>query len=268
MKKINYLGSSPVDGLSRRKFIRRTSLAVGAAISFPYVGNVLGANDRINLACIGCGGKGDSDTNAAKSCGANIVALCDVDENTLNKKTRQFKDSFPDLKQFRDYRKLLDKMGKDIDAVTISIPDHNHGVAAIRAMKMGKHCFCQKPLVQTVHEARIVRQLAKEKNLATQMGNQGSAENGLRRAVEVIQAGVIGNASEVHVWSNRPIWPQGIDRPPGHDIVPAPRSTGICGLGPAPQAAVCEGCLSSVPSGGVGLISGTGAAWGTWPATR
>jgi hypothetical protein len=101
MKKINYLGSSPVDGLSRRKFIRRTSLAVGAAFSFPYVGNVLGANDRINLACIGCGGKGDSDTNAAKSCGGNIVALCDVDENTLNKKTRQFKDSFPDLKQFR-----------------------------------------------------------------------------------------------------------------------------------------------------------------------
>ncbi len=90
---------------------------------------------------------------------------------------------------------MLDEMGKDIDAVTVSTPDHNHGVAAIRAMKMGKHCFCQKPLVQTVNEARIMRQLAKEKKLATQMGNQGSAENGLRRAVEVIQAGVIGNRS-------------------------------------------------------------------------
>jgi predicted dehydrogenase len=115
---------------------------------------------------------------------------------------------------------MLEEMGSQIDAVTVSIPDHNHGVAAIRAMKMGKHCFCQKPLVQTVHEARIVRQLAKEKNLATQMGNQGSAENGLRRAVEVIQAGVIGTPRECHVWSNRPIWPQGIDRPPGEDPVP------------------------------------------------
>ena len=221
MKNTKSLTSVPPELLSRRKFIRRASLAVGAtALSFPYVGNVLGANDRINVACIGCGGKGDSDTNAAKSCGANIVALCDVDEKTLLKKSHQFADSFPDLKKFRDYREMLDKMDKNIDAVTISVPDHNHGVAGIRAMKMGKHCFCQKPLTQTVSEARIMRQLAKEKNLATQMGNQGSAENGLRRAVEVIQAGVIGNAHEVHVWSNRPIWPQALLRPPGHDSIP------------------------------------------------
>jgi hypothetical protein len=136
------------------------------------------------------------------------------------------------LKQFRDYRQLLDKMGKDIDAVTISTPDHNHGVAAIRAMKMGKHCFCQKPLVQTVHEARIVRQLAGEKKLATQMGNQGSAASGLRRAVEVLQAGVIGQPRELHVWTNRPIWPQGLDRPEGHDIVPATLDWDVW-LGPA-----------------------------------
>lgn len=233
MNKTNYLSASPAGTLSRRKFIQRTTLAVGAAtFSFPYVGKVLGANDLINVACIGCGGKGDSDTTAAKNCGANIVALCDVDENTLNKKTKQFANKFPDLKQFRDYRLLLDKMGKDIDAVTISIPDHNHGVAAIRAMTVGKHCFCQKPLVQTVHEARIVRQLAKDKKLATQMGNQGSAEDGLRRAVEVIQAGVIGNASELHVWSNRPIWPQGLERPAGHDIVPATLDWDLW-LGPA-----------------------------------
>lgn len=233
MKTVKHLSSTSRDGISRRKFISRTSLAVGAtALSFPYVGNVLGANDRINVACIGCGGKGDSDTNAAKNCGGNIIALCDVDEKTLNKKTKQFSDAFPELKQFRDYRLMLDKIGKDIDAVTISIPDHNHGVAAIRAMKMGKHCFCQKPLVQTVNEARIVRQLAKDKNLATQMGNQGSAENGLRRAVEVIQAGVIGNAQELHVWSNRPIWPQALDRPAGHDIVPATLDWDLW-LGPA-----------------------------------
>ncbi|HZM01868.1 MAG TPA: Gfo/Idh/MocA family oxidoreductase [Candidatus Saccharimonadales bacterium] len=234
MKNSNSLDAAAA-GLSRRKFIQRAGWAAGGvALSFPYVGNVLGANDRINLACIGCGGKGAGDTTAAAKCGANIVALCDVDERMLDKKRQQFAEKFPDLKRFRDYRDMLDKIGKDIDAVTISIPDHNHGVAAIRAMTMGKHCFCQKPLTQTVNEARIVRRLAKEKNLATQMGNQGSAENGLRRAVEVIQAGVIGHASELHVWSNRPIWPQGLERPPGSDVVPATLDWNVW-LGPAPE---------------------------------
>jgi predicted dehydrogenase len=219
---------------TRRQFLRRTTLAVGTATAaFPYLGRVLGANDRINVACIGVGGKGDSDSSGAARCGGNIVALCDADQTRMDRKARQFAQNFPSLKQYKDYRKMLDEMGKDIDAVTVSTPDHNHGVAAIRAMKMGKHCFCQKPLVQTVKEARIVRQLAKEKNLATQMGNQGSAENGLRRAVEVVQAGVIGNPLELHVWSNRPIWPQGLDRPAGEDPVPANLDWDLW-VGPAP----------------------------------
>ena len=217
---------------SRRQFIRRTSLAVGAAtFSFPYVGRVLGANDRVNVACIGVGGKGDSDSSDASQFG-QIVAICDVDQNTLDKKAKQFSEKFPGVKQFKDYRKMLEQMDKDIDAVTVSTPDHNHGPAAIRAMRQGKHCFCQKPLVQTVYEARMVRQLAKEKKLATQMGNQGSAEPGLRRAVEVIQAGVIGKPLELHVWSNRPIWPQGIERPPGSDPVPSTLDWDLW-LGPA-----------------------------------
>ncbi len=210
------------NSFTRRQFLTRTSLAVGAAsLSFPYVGNVLGANERINVACIGVGGKGDSDSSDAARCGGNIVAICDVDQGTLDKKTEEFKGKFPEVKQYKDYRKLLDEMGKSIDAVTVSTPDHNHGIAAIRAMKLGKHAFCQKPLVQTVEEARIVRQLAKEKNLATQMGNQGSAGPGLRRAVEVIHGGVIGKPLELHVWSNRPVWPQGLERPQGEDQVPA-----------------------------------------------
>lgn len=218
-------------GLTRRQFISRTTLAASAmGIAFPYVGNVLGANDRINVACIGVGGKGDSDSTDAGNCGGNVVAICDVDKKTLAKKAQQY----PQAKQYQDYRKLLDQMGKEIDAVTVSTPDHNHGVAAIRAMKMGKHCFCQKPLVQTVKEARIMRALAKEKNLATQMGNQGSAENGLRRAVEVIQAGVIGTPRELHVWSNRPVWPQGYDRPAGSDPVPEELDWDLW-LGPAAE---------------------------------
>jgi predicted dehydrogenase len=225
--------SSTTSSLTRRQFLRRTTLAAGAVtMSFPYVGRVLGANDRINVACIGVGGKGDSDSSDAAACGGNIIALCDVDQNTMDKKVKQFSDKFPQVKKFKDYRKMLDEIGKDIDAVTVSTPDHNHGVAAIRAMKMGKHCFCQKPLVQTVHEARQVRQLAKENKLATQMGNQGSAEPGLRRAVEVIQAGVIGNPLELHVWSNRPIWPQGLERPKGEDPVPASLDWDLW-LGPA-----------------------------------
>jgi Oxidoreductase family, NAD-binding Rossmann fold/Oxidoreductase family, C-terminal alpha/beta domain len=221
------------NAFSRRQFLRRTTLAAGAVtLSFPYVGRVLGANDRINVACIGVGGKGDSDSSDAASCGGNIVAICDVDEGTRNSKARQFENKFPQLKQYQDYRKMLDEIGKDIDAVTVSTPDHNHGVASLRAMKMGKHCFTQKPLVQTVYEARMMRQVAKEKNLATQMGNQGSAESGLRRAVEVVQAGVIGNPREIHVWTNRPIWPQGLDRPTGEDPVPASLDWDVW-LGPA-----------------------------------
>src|SRR5204863_8147195 len=163
-----------------------------------------------NVACIGVGGKGDSDSSDASGCGGNLVAICDVDQNALDRKAKQFATKFPNLKQFKDYRKMLDEIGKDIDAVTVSTPDHNHGIAAIRAMKMGKHCFCQKPLVQTVFEARTVRQLAREKKLATQMGNQGSAAPGLRRAVGAGQEAIIGNPVELHVCSNRPIWPQGL----------------------------------------------------------
>jgi predicted dehydrogenase len=203
---------------TRRQFLKHTSFAAGtAAMAFPFVGTVLGANEKVNIACIGVGGKGNSDSSDAARSGGNIVAICDVDAGTLDKKGQQF----PNAKKYNDYRKLLEEMDKEIDAVTVSTPDHNHGVAGIRAMKMGKHCFCQKPLTQTVYEARTMRRLAGEKKLATQMGNQGSASSGLRRAVEVVQAGVIGKPHELHVWSNRPIWPQGLDRPKGEDGVPA-----------------------------------------------
>jgi Oxidoreductase family, NAD-binding Rossmann fold len=223
MKKRILHTAAPDTGLTRRHFLKRTTLAAGAAaMYFPYVGRVLGANDRINVACVGVNGKGDSDSIDAAFCGGNIVAICDVDKRNLARKQAQYAQYFPNFKpkEFQDYRELLDKMGSEFDAITVSTPDHHHGYVAIRAMMMGKHAFCQKPLVQTVYEARTVRRLAKEKNLATQMGNQGSAEDGLRRAVEIIQAGVIGNPLEIHVWSNRPIWPQGVDRPAGEDPVP------------------------------------------------
>ena len=229
--------------VSRRGFLKSSTLAIGAAtVAFPYVsrGRVLGANGRVNVACIGVGGKGDSDSTDASECGGNIVALCDVDKGALASKVKEFAPKFPDLKLYRDYRKMFDEMGDGIDAVTISIPDHHHGGAAVRALSLGKHCFCQKPLCQTVHEIRLVRQLAKDKGVATQMGNQGSAADGLRRGIEVIQAGVIGNPLELHVWCNRPIWPTGMNRPAGEDPIPADLDWDLW-IGPAQPRPFKEG---------------------------
>src|SRR5580658_1824443 len=215
--------------ISRRQFVHASALGA-AAMSFPFVGKVLGANDRINVACIGVKGKGDSDTDDTARCGGNLVALCDVDERHLAAKGKKY----PQAKHFRDFRKMFEEMGNSIDAVTVSIPDHCHGVASAMAMSMGKHVYCQKPLTQTVFEARQLRDLAARKKLATQMGNQGSANPGLRRGVEVVQAGVIGQVSEVHIWTNRPIWPQGLDRPAGEDAVPSYLNWDAW-IGPAPM---------------------------------
>jgi hypothetical protein len=224
---------------TRRDFIKATSLAL-SALAAPAFVRGQNLNGKISVACIGVGGKGDSDSSHAFAAGGDIVALCDVDSNTLTRKHKQFQDRAAkesrtyDAKTFKDWRKMFDELGKSIDAVTVSTPDHMHGLAAITAMNMGKHVYCQKPLTQTVTEAREMRRLAREKKLATQMGNQGSAGNGLRRAVEVIQAGVIGNPLELHVWSNRPVWPQGLDRPAGSDPVPAHLDWDLW-LGPAPM---------------------------------
>jgi len=212
---------------TRRDFIKSSSLLTGGfMLGAPYFARTQNANSKINIACIGVGGKGNGDSSHAFGLGGNIVGICDVDTDTLNSKDKQFKDRAAkenrtyDGRMFKDWRKMFDEIGKSIDAVTISTPDHVHGPAAITAMRMGKHIYCQKPLTQTVFEAREMRRLANEKKLATQMGNQGSAGDGLRRAVEVIQAGVIGDPKELHVWSNRPIWPQGLNRPGGEDPVP------------------------------------------------
>ncbi len=161
------------------------------------------ANEQLSFACIGVGGKGSSDTDHAGNFG-NVVALCDIDDNVLGGKAQKF----PKAKKYHDYRKLFNEMGKSIDAVTVSTPDHTHAHASILAMRLGKHVYCQKPLTHSVWEARQMREIAAKMKVCTQMGNQGTAENGLRQAVELIRAGVIGPVREVHVWTNRPIWPQ------------------------------------------------------------
>lgn len=215
--------------IARRHFLKQTGLGAGGLIlGAPAIVRGQNLNSRINVAAIGVGGKGDSDVKETAAAGATIVGLCDVDSRMLDKKAAQH----PEARKFVDFRQMLREMGDSIDAVTISTPDHLHGIAAKMAMDMGKHVFCQKPLTQTVFEARELSRLAREKKLATQMGNQGSAGDGLRRAVEVIQSGIIGNPRELHVWSNRPIWPQGIERPKGEDPIPAELNWNLW-LGPA-----------------------------------
>lgn len=191
-------------------------------------------NQKIQFACIGIGGKGASDANDAGHGGA-VVAICDIDDNRLQGAQKRFRDA----KKFNDYRELLTELGDKVDAVTVSTPDHHHGPAAAMAMRMGKHCFCQKPLTRTIYEARTLAEIAREKKVATQMGNQGTAEPGLRKAAAQIKAGMLGTVKEVHVWTNRPVWPQGAKRP-----APSKAPAHIHWeqfIGPAPDRPYAEG---------------------------
>ena len=197
---------------NRRQFLQTT-----AVISAGYwvAGGVQAQessspNERIAMASVGIGGKGDSDSRDAAKHG-DMVAICDADRNTLGNAAKR--EGFGKAKKYTDFRKMLEELGDSIDAVTVSTPDHTHAPAALMAMRMGKHCFCQKPLTRSVYEARLMGQVAREKGLATQMGNQGTASPGLRRAAAWLRAGVLGTVQEVHVWTNRPIWPQGVLTP-------------------------------------------------------
>lgn len=215
--------------VSRRKFIETTSLAAGAfALGVPTLLRGQNLNSKLNIACIGIGGKGQSDSDHCA--GENVVALCDVDSASEAYATQTKK--FSSAKFYKDFRQMLDQMGSQIDAVTVSTPDHMHAIVASAAMKRNKAVYCQKPLTQTVYEARYLSNLAKDRKLVTQMGNQGSAGDGLRRAVETIQDGLIGQVHQVHVWTNRPIWPQAMDRPLGADPIPATLDWDIW-IGPA-----------------------------------
>jgi predicted dehydrogenase len=187
------------------------------------------AIETIRFACIGVDGKGSSDRDDARRHG-EIVVLCDVDEERLNKAAA----AFPKAKKYTDYRKMFDECANDFDAITVSTPDHSHAPAALRGMNLGKHCFCQKPLTYTVAEARRMRELANEKKLVTQMGNQGTSANGFREAVAIIERGDIGAVNEIHIWTDRPKWPQGQARPTEVHPVP-PHLNWEAFLGPAPE---------------------------------
>ncbi len=215
---------------SRRQFLQ-TSAAVG--IGYWVAGGAQAqegksANEKIAMASVGIGGKGSSDSADAGRSG-DMVAICDTDTKRLEGASKKF----PKAKTYTDFRKMLEEMGKSIDAVTVSTPDHTHAAAALMAMRMGKHCFCQKPLTHSIYEARLMAKVAKEMKVATQMGNQGTAGSGLRKGAAMMKAGRLGTPKEVVVWSNRPVWPQGGPRPAPED--PPANLEWDLWLGPAPK---------------------------------
>ena len=207
--------------VTRRDFLQKTTAAaIGSFFIVPR--HVLGKgfrapSDKLNIAAVGIGGKGFSDiTNAYNKGAENVVALCDVDWN-LGKKCF---DKFPDAKKYKDFRKMFDEMGKDIDAITVSTPDHTHAVIAMAAMSRGKHVYVQKPLTHNINEARKLTEAARQYKLVSQMGNQGASNPGQQQMIEWFKKGVIGTVKEVDVWTNRPIWPQGIPVPTQKAEVP------------------------------------------------
>jgi predicted dehydrogenase len=205
-----------------RSYTRRHFLGSTAAASFAFTllpARAFGANDRLRIAGVGVGGKGSSDIDQAANLG-DVVALCDCDRSSLAPKAAKW----PEAQTFSDFRRMFDAMAGKIDAVTISTPDHTHALAAALAMERGMHVYVQKPLTHDVWEARWLRDLARKHKVATQMGNQGTSENGLRQGVEWLRSGVIGTVRQVHVWTNRPQWPQSpgvVARPTDTPAVPA-----------------------------------------------
>lgn len=207
--------------ISRRTFIRGAAAAGAAFTIVPR--HVLGGkgfvppSETVYIAGIGVGGKGTSDlTSIAKNRNARIVLLCDVDE----RQAVNSRKNFPKAKFYKDFRQMLEKENKGIDAVTVSTPDHTHAVAAMMAINRGKHVYVQKPLTWSIYEARVLAEAARKNKVVAQMGNQYASAEAVRRAKELVDAGLIGDITRVWAWTNRPVWPQGIPAPTGQHTVP------------------------------------------------
>jgi predicted dehydrogenase len=224
--------------LSRRQFLKNTGLATAGFYIVPR--HVLGGNgfippsDRLNIALVGLGGKGGAHLEAIGSA-ERWAAFCDVDD-------RRAADAYkahPEVPRFRDFRKMLDTSGRDIDAVIVCTPDHTHATIALAAMQSGKHVYVEKPLTHNIAEARQLLEAARRYGVVTQMGNQGASMDCNAEVAEWIQAGVIGKVRRVDVWTNRPVWPQGLPTPTETAGIPAGLDWDLW-LGPAPWRAYSD----------------------------
>ncbi len=217
--------------VSRREFLAGAAALAAASGGTRFAdARQAAAPPRLRVAIIGAGGRGWANLEAVHAAGAEIVALCDCDARQAERAIARF----PAAARYTDWRRLLDA-STTFDAVVVSTPDHHHAPASIAAMRRGKHVYCEKPLTRTIHEAREMARIAREAKVVTQMGTQGHAYEGTRRAVEVLRAGIIGDVTELHVWTDRPAgwWPQGVERPAGEQPVPAGLDWDVW-LGPAP----------------------------------
>lgn len=205
-------------GIDRRSFLKSAAVASAGFIILPsHVVSGLGhrmPSDKLNIVGVGVGGRGGGVIRAVSS--ENIVALCDVDW----KYAAKIFGDFPNAKKYYDWRVMFDEMRDSIDAVVVGTPDHTHAIVSINAMKLGKHVYCEKPLTHSVWESRQMTEIARQYKVATQMGNQGNSGEGIRKVCEWVWDGAIGEVREAHAWTNRPIWPQGLERP--KDVYPIP----------------------------------------------
>lgn len=208
--------------VSRRHFFFGTLLAgavprggFGSTPSLKTLG-YKSPNEKLNLAAIGAGGQPASDLRAAHAGVENVVALADVDQD----RGRPSFERFPDATRYRDFRQMLDRQGKEIDAVVVGTPDHTHAYCALACMQLGKHVYLEKPLTRTSGEARLLARAAERYKVATQMGNQGYSHDATRVACEIFWSGEIGDVREVHAWTGRPAWPQGMAKTPPPTAVP------------------------------------------------
>jgi predicted dehydrogenase len=219
---------------SRRKFIRHMGIAAAGFTIVPR--HVLGKgyippSDKLHIAAIGAGGKATFNITQAWNKGAeNIAVLCDVDDRM----SADMRKKFPTAKYYKDYREMLDKEVKSIDAVMVTTPDHMHYMQTIAVMQLGKHVYTEKPLTHDIAEARLLTEAEQQYKVVTQMGNQGSSGDDTRMVESWVQKGVLGDVHTVHIWTNRPVWPQGIPRPTGIDPIPAELNWDLW-LGTAPN---------------------------------
>ncbi|MCC7525183.1 MAG: Gfo/Idh/MocA family oxidoreductase [Chitinophagaceae bacterium] len=241
---------------SRRNFIRNAAFAASGILIVPR--HVLGKgftapSDKLNIAGIGVGGKAEVNLPYAFNKGSdNIVALCDVDDRQSFNGRKQW----PKAPYYKDYRQMLEKENKHIDAVIITTPDHMHFVQTMAAMQLGKHVYCEKPLTHDIYEARMLTRAAAQHKVVTQMGNQGSSGDDTRLIETWVQDGIIGEVARVHVWTNRPTWPQGVPAPKGKFPIPKEVAWNLW-LGTAPYREFNPGYLPAIWRGWVDF--GTGA---------
>ena len=205
---------------TRRAFLKSTTAGASLLFGAPALLSAKAPNETVRVAGIGVGGKGWTDINGAAKFG-DVIAYCDIDTGKNRKGGYgAAAEKWPKAAGYTDFRKLIEKEHENLDAVTISTPDHMHAAITMTAMEHGLAVYTQKPLTRTVHEARALTLAAKKHGVSTQMGNQGHSGPGYRTLVKIVQSGTIGKIKAAHAWSNRPIWPQGIDRPAGSDPVP------------------------------------------------